>query len=105
MGIVADPTTFEEDVTDHSQPSSTKPIFVQAPNSKEERKMNVQVSSSNPGQSATATIQIYSLDQENILGPFYVTDIAILEQGIDEREWGVQVLSSSENCKISIWID
>lgn len=103
--IVSDPTTFEEEATDHSQLLSTKPIFIQAPNGKEERKMNVRIRPISPAQSANATIEIYSLDGVDVLGPFYITDAAVFEQVIDEREWGVRVLSASENNEMSVWID
>ena len=106
--IVTEPTTFEESVNSLSiiiPNTHRKPVFVQMQNSDEERKINVQVSSSTPGQSANATVQIYSLDEQDILGPFYVTDESILEQPIDNREWGIVIINSSENCKLSTWID
>ncbi len=106
--IVAEPTTFEESgnqVSVFSQINHRKPLLIQTQNSDEERKIHVKVSSSDPEQSAYATVLIYSLDEEYVLGPFYVTDESILEQSIDNRDWGVEVVSASENCKISTWIE
>lgn len=105
VSIVVEPTTFKEGEIAVTNSSSKPSIFSLAQqNNKARRDMYVQASSSTPGEGASAVVVIYSLDGEDELGPFTVTDQQILVQEIDEREWGVRVQNASENCEISTWI-
>lgn len=105
--IVADPTTFEESTSQSgfTQTNHRKPLSIQLPGSDGERQMKVGVVSKNGGGGATAVVYIYSLDEQDILGPFTVVEGTVLSQSIDEREWGVEVVSSSEGAEVSVWIE
>ena len=56
------------------------------------------------GISSMATIYIYSLDYQNILGPFIVNGGETLTIDIDSREWGVLV-NSEDHVTVDVWID
>jgi hypothetical protein len=100
---VSEPTTFEEGATQSS--NHRRPSFIQLPASDEERQMKVSVVRKNGEELATAIVSVYSLDKESVLGPFTVNEGTVLSQTIDERDWGVEVLSISEESEMSVWIE
>jgi hypothetical protein len=71
---------------------------------KEKRDMCVQ-STTTGGGHTNATIWIYSLDFRTILGPFILTDNDKITVQVDEREWGVLVLTDAAHLSVSVWID
>jgi hypothetical protein len=50
-----------------------------------------------------ATVCVYSLDGQTILGPYTVYGGEILSVPIDDREWGVYVESDDE-ITVDVWI-
>jgi len=50
-----------------------------------------------------ATVWVYSLDGQTILGPYTVYGGEILSVPIDDREWGVYVESDDE-ITVDVWI-
>ena len=70
----------------------------------EERKVHVIVDDIQPSTTASAEINIYSLDGIDVLGPYTLTEGEELVVEIDEREWGIDELSSTQNANISYWI-
>ena len=105
--ILVEPTTFEEGAssTNFVVQSNHRTNIIITNCSEEERKMVVKVIKPSQAEGASAVVYIYSLDEQDILGPFTVTHEAQLEQAIDEREWGVEVVSATEGCEISTWIE
>lgn len=105
--IIIEPTTFEEgsDGSIIRNINATNTNFIQAPGTDGERKMNVRVNATPPSESATARVLIYSLDGEDSFGPFTVSDESVLEQSIDERDWGVKIVTASTGCEVSVWIE
>lgn len=71
----------------------------------EEIKLVIQVSDTLPAQASWVTVIVYSLDGQDELGPYTVTEGTPLEVIIDERLWGVRVTSYSEGAYISVWIE
>jgi len=69
-----------------------------------ERKMRVEVDDRETTSTATAEVNIYSLDGIDVLGPFTVTEGTALVVDIDEREWSVSTSSTSQGAEISYWI-
>lgn len=55
-------------------------------------------------QNCGATIYWYSIDGLNILGPFEVSCGETLSTPIDEREWGVLVITEDE-IMVDVWIE
>ena len=86
-------TSFEEDES-----------FMQTQNM-EERQMVVEVEDDYPAQTTWAIVRIYSLDQQDVLGPYTVYEGANLRVTIDQREWGLEVLDFLSGCTISTWIE
>lgn len=52
----------------------------------------------------TATVWIYSLDEQSVLGPYSVPVGTILSVEIDDRLWGVLVDSDCE-ILVDVWIE
>jgi hypothetical protein len=52
----------------------------------------------------TATVYVYSLDGQNVLGPFTVHCNETLVVGIDSREWGVLIETNCE-MTIDVWTE
>ena len=86
-------TSFEEDES-----------FMQTQNM-EERQMVVEVEDDYPAQTTWAVVKIYSLDEQDELGPYTVYEGTDLRVTIDQREWGVEVLDFLTGCIISTWIE
>jgi len=86
-------TSFEEDES-----------FMQT-QSMEERQIIIAVEDPNPNQTTWAVVKIYSLDEQDELGPYTVYEGANLRVTIDQREWGVEVLDFLTGCIISTWIE
>ncbi len=86
--------TFEEEDED----------FIFFMMSMEERKLKIGINDPNQSQFVEwAIIEYYSLDGTFISNPLYVDENNSLEINIDNRKYGVRVLSKSENCQISVW--
>jgi hypothetical protein len=73
--------------------------------SAEERQMVVKVEDNDPAVATWAVVVIYSLDGEDELGPYTVTEGTILKETIDDHDWGVKVNSFRPGCVISAWIE
>jgi len=69
------------------------------------RNMNVQVNCCGfaSTDSCKATVWVYSLDGETILGPFTVYGGDILSVPIDDRDWGV-IVSTEVDITVDVWI-
>lgn len=69
------------------------------------RNMNVQVNCCGfaSTDSCKATVRVYSLDGEKILGPFTVYGGDILSVPIDDRDWGV-IVSTEVDITVDVWI-
>lgn len=70
----------------------------------EERKVNIQVDDTSPNSTASAIITINSLDGLDEFGPYTVNEGENLIITIDERDWFVETLSSSQNAEVTYWI-
>jgi hypothetical protein len=71
---------------------------------KEKRDMNVQSTVSGGGPKL-AIVYVYSLDMATILGPFYLYGDDKITVQVDEREWGVFVLTDEQHMTVSVWSD
>jgi len=69
---------------------------------KAKRDMHVQ-SSVTSGKPTLAIIWVYSLDGQDILGPFYLLSGQSIDVPIDARDWGVYV-QSDDHVIISVWV-
>ena len=72
--------------------------------SKGRRILHTVVTISKGRSSHIATVYFYSLDQQDILGPFLAYDGVEISEEIDEREWGVLVQSDIE-VAVDTWIN
>ena len=50
-----------------------------------------------------ATVWVYSLDRNDILGPYTLYNEETLSVGIDDREWGV-IIESEDHVTADVWI-
>lgn len=112
--------TFKSSVQNYSIPAYDVPvnqntsfqepiqIFKKAPNGDRERRTaHVDVETQNPPLSPSAIIaivQLYSLDGQDVYGPYNVYENEILDVEVDEREWGVTVLQVMDESEMSVWI-
>ncbi len=107
--VVADPTSFEETgATNFSYGANSIVRFnhlKQKPSNRERRKMKVAVSKTLSKTQVLATVMVYSLDEQTTLGPYPVVEGIVLEVVIDERDWGVKVVSAIDDCELSVWIE
>lgn len=85
---------FQEAVKDSKVPSATKG----------KRTMYIKAKSTDGQGSCQAQVWIYSLDLQDIYGPFTVLCGQTISQEIDEREWGVYV-ESEDHVYVDVWID
>jgi hypothetical protein len=76
---------------------------VGAPMAKREMDVKVNCSGISPNGTCQATVWVYSLDGQTILGPFTVYGGDVLSVPIDERDWGVLV-STDDNITVDVWI-
>ena len=107
--VVADPTSFEETTaTSISFHANTLTLFNylnHKSKNREERKMKIAANRPNSKAQLLASVIVYSLDEQTTLGPYNVEEGVILEVEIDERDWGVKVVSAINNCELSVWIE
>jgi len=84
-------------------PNSNNSGYVVSPMAK--RDMNVQVNCCgfSSGDSCQATVWVYSLDGQTILGPFTVYGGDVLSVPIDDRDWGV-IISTEDDITVDVWI-
>lgn len=54
--------------------------------------------------SSIATVYVYSLDLQDVLGPFTMHGGETLTVAIDSREWGVLV-ESDDHITVDVWIE
>ena len=82
-------------------------VFQETTNSSFKGKRNIKIHVSSPQNNDTsscfANVMVYSLDMQDALGPFHVDCGETLTVPIDEREWGVYVLSDTPVI-VSVWI-
>jgi hypothetical protein len=67
------------------------------------RDVDVQVKSGTRSPDCQATVWVYTLDRNTVLGPYTLSCEDILQVEIDDNEWGVLVLSGAD-VNISVWI-
>lgn len=91
--LINDNTTFEESEG-----------LIQS-QSLEERQIIIEVEDDKPNQTSWAQVRVYSLDGEDVLGPYTVTEGTQLRVPIDQREWGVIVIDFISGAIISTWIE
>ena len=75
---------------------STKPFLGNGIPTDAKRKMNVQTSTASPSAGATRSIvaiKMYRLDGQVILGPYYLVCGQSISVNIDDKKWGVEVVS------------
>ncbi|RLD83955.1 MAG: hypothetical protein DRJ10_02475 [Bacteroidetes bacterium] len=70
----------------------------------EERKVHIEVDTNEPNSTASAQINVYSLDGNDVLGPYTVNQGDELIVTIDEREWAIETLSITSNSELTHWI-
>jgi hypothetical protein len=75
-------------------------------NPAEKRDVDVEVSTPSPSISTDcqATVWVYTLDNQTVLGPFTVDCNEPLQVGIDDRLWGV-LIETNEELLVSVWIN
>jgi len=75
-------------------------------NSKAKREIIVHTKKSNKSDSSScfASVTLYTLDHQTILGPYTVNCDETLSVEIDDRDWGVSVTSLTE-IEVSVWIE
>jgi len=75
-------------------------------NTKAKRIINIHIKTTNKSDSIPcfAEVTIYSLDHQDVLGPYTVNCGETLSVEIDNREWGVSVTSFTP-VEVSVWID
>jgi len=107
--VIGDPTTFEEVLETSASFGSTNLLyfnpFGQKPINREEKKLKATTSDPNTNTTSCIMFEVYSLDGTDIYGPFTVYEGEIFEICIDEREWGIRVLTASEESEMSVWIE
>jgi hypothetical protein len=54
--------------------------------------------------SSVATVWVYSLDLQDIIGPYTVYGGETIYVDIDEREWGV-IVQSEDHVEVDVWIE
>lgn len=83
-------------------------IFYEDNNGERARKTaHVEVETQNPPMSPNAVIAIvnlYSLDGQDVYGPFNLYENETLEVEVDDREWGVDVIQVMNDSEMSVWI-
>lgn len=67
------------------------------------RGKRVMIIKANGVPSTTATVNLYSLDGLNVLGPYIMHGGETLMVEIDSREWGVLV-QSEDHITVDVWI-
>jgi hypothetical protein len=71
----------------------------------EKVEMNVIIKSSSGSTDCQATVWVYSLDNNTVLGPFTVSCDQLLQVSIDTSEsWGVLV-DTDEDLLVSVWVN
>ncbi|RLD84778.1 MAG: hypothetical protein DRJ10_00255 [Bacteroidetes bacterium] len=78
--------------------------FIQQSTTTGEIKLHVKVNDNETTSTATAEVEIYSLDGVDVLGPYTVTEGEDLVVDIDEREWSVSTLQTSQNSEVTYWV-
>jgi len=68
------------------------------------RNMNIKARGAEGQSSCQATVWVYSLDEQDILGPYPIQCEETIIVEIDEREWGVLV-ESEDHVYVDVWIE
>ena len=89
--IVTDPAAFQE--TGTSATKAKKDVIIQ-----------VKPGNAADSGSCGASVIIYSLDHQTILGPYFVSCGETVTVPIDEREWGV-IVTADIPVEVSVWIE
>jgi len=75
--------------------------------SRERRTAHCDVDTSTPPSSPNAIIavvQFFSLDGQDVYGPYNVYEDETLDVDIDDRQWGVTILEVMNESEMSVWI-
>lgn len=113
---VAVMASFSKAKAQYAIPSFDVPVFVNTTfqddagvinndgnSSREERKLRVRVNTSKSSDGSWVYISVYKLGSGLQMGPFKVEDDEEFSMNIDEGNWGISVLSVSDNCYLSVW--
>jgi len=58
----------------------------------------------NASNAILAVVQFYSLDGQDVYGPYNIYESETLEVDLDDRDWGLQVIQVMEDSNMSVWI-
>jgi hypothetical protein len=70
---------------------------------REERKLKVRVNTDKSSETTWVSISVYKIGTGFQMGPFLVEEGTDFSMNIDEGQWGINVLSVSSNCYLSVW--
>ncbi|HEY9114436.1 MAG TPA: hypothetical protein VIN10_07020 [Bacteroidales bacterium] len=76
-----------------------------SPINREESQLTIEVGDPNPLQVSWVIVNVYSLDGQDVLGPYTVMEGSLLSVAIDDRAWGVKVVNCLEGAILSVWIE
>lgn len=113
---VAVMTSFSKAKAQYAIPSFDVPVYVNTTfhdgsgivadnqnGTREERKLRVRVNTSKSPESTWVYISVYKIGSGLAMGPFLVEDGQEFSMNIDDDQWGISVLSVSDNCYLSVW--
>jgi len=80
--------------------TSRNPFLVKS--TKEKRDMEIQASTATSGPKVAVIVYVYSEDLQDIEGPFTVDSGDNLSVPIDDRDWGVVVISD-DHVYVDVW--
>lgn len=107
--VIVNPTTFEEISNSSSNlatPFSIGETLFSQTAGKGEVKLNIEATDKNNETTASAIVEIYSLDTELVYGPYTVVEGTIFTMFLsDKYEWGVRTLFATSGCELSTWFD
>ena len=96
--------TFQESQVSTGGSSLNNNGPVSAPMAKREMDVKVNCSGTSSDGSCQATVLVYSLDGQTVLGPYIVYGGDILSVPIDDRDWGVLV-TTEDDITVDVWIE
>ena len=85
---------------EHNNGFERTPLIVKSTKEKRDIEIQATVATGNP--KGVAIIYVYSSDMKDILGPFLVNSDETLSVPVDDREWGVFVISDN-HIYVDVW--
>jgi hypothetical protein len=108
--------SFSKAKAQYAIPSYDVPVFVNTTfqngsgivadnqnGTREERKLRVRVNTSKGTEGTWVYISVYKIGTGFQMGPFLVEENQEFTMNIDEDQWGISILSVSDNCYLSVW--